>query len=97
MQRLISTIRHDFNSVIVLHSQMETLREQLKVLEDGLTISKARCKTALQKIGIDAEFVPAMIKKAESHPQENPNLQRVCRSSKKVQEKMKELREMQRN
>ena len=74
---------------------METLREQLKVLEVGLAKSKARCRTALQKIGIRAKYVEDMIKEAqaESHPPKNPDLQRVYRSWKKVQEKMKELRD----
>ena len=72
---------------------METLREQLKVLEVGLTKSKDHCRTALDKIGIRAKYVEDMIKEAEaeSHLQENPELQRVYRSWKKVQEKTKEL------
>ena len=91
---MISTTKHDFNSVIVLHSQMETLREQLKVLEDGLTKSKEHCRTALHKTKIGAKFVEDMIEEAESelHPPEHPDLLRVYRSWAKVQEKKKEIR-----
>ena len=91
---MISTARHDFNSVIVLHSQMETLREQLKVLEDGLIKSKDHCRTALHKIDIESKYVEDMINAAEAelHPPKNPDLQRVYRSWMKVQEKKKEIR-----
>ena len=95
MQRLVSTIRHNFNSVTVLHSQMKTLREQLKVLEVGLTKSKDHCRTALRKIGIGAKYVENMIKDAEAEAevdlQKNPELHRVYRSWEKVQEKKKEI------
>ena len=93
MHSVISTTRHDFNSVIVLHGQMETLDEQLEVLKVGLTKSKAHCRTALDKNGIETEFVDAMIKKAESQKpkKKNPHLKRVHRSWEKVQEKMKEI------
>ena len=63
---------------------METLREQLKVLEVGLTKSKDHCRTALHKIGIRGKHVEDMIKDAEAEAeadlQENPDLQRVYRS-----------------
>ena len=73
---------------------METLREQLKVLEDGLIKSKDHCRTALHKMKIGAKYVEDMIEEAESesHPPENPDLHRVYRSWAKVQEKKKEIR-----
>ena len=72
---------------------METLRGQLGVLEAGVAKSKRRCRTALEKNGFEKEFVNAMIKKAESHPQKNPHLQRIYRSCQKVLAKMQEIRD----
>jgi len=72
---------------------METLRGQLDVLETGVNKSKVYCRTALEKNGIEKEFVDAMIKKAESHPPKNPHLQRIYRSCQKVLAKMKEMRD----
>ena len=60
---------------------METLREQLQVLEVKLTKSKAHCRTVLDNNDIETEFVYAMIKKAETQEpkKKNPHLQRVYR------------------
>ena len=82
-----------FNSAIGFHAQVETLREQLGVLEDGLNKSKVACRAALDSIGIGKEYVDDMIKGTELHPQKNPHLQRVYRSWQKLKEKLKEIRD----
>ena len=79
--------------MVVLYAQMETLRGQLDVLEAGVTKTKVRCRTALEKHGFEKEFVDAMIKKAESQPPKNPHLQRIYRSCQKVLAKMQEIRD----
>ena len=79
--------------MIVSIAQIETLREQLGVLEDGLNKSKVACRAALDSIGIGKKYVDNMIKEAELHPQKNPHLQRVYRSWQKVKEKLKEIRD----
>ena len=76
---------------VLLHAQVETLREQLGVLEDGLNKSKVACRTALDNLGIGEEHVDNMIKETEFHPQKNPHLQRVYRSWQKLKEKLKEI------
>ena len=78
--------------MIVFHTQMATLREQLGVLEDTLQKSKNRCRTVLDQNGFDEEFVVGMINKAESHEPKNPHLHRVYRSYQKVKDKRKEIR-----
>ena len=72
---------------------METLREQLAVLEDALNKSKRRCRTALDRNGIDDEVIDFMIERATSQKpkKENPHLQRVYRSWQKVEKKQKEI------
>ena len=72
---------------------METLREQLAVLEAALDQSKRRCRTALDENGIDDEVIDFMIEKATSQKpkKKNPHLQRVYRSWQKVEAKRKEV------
>ena len=72
---------------------METLRGQLNVLEAGVIKSKWRCRTALEKNGLEKEFVDAMIKRSESHPAKNPLLQRIYQSCQKVVAKIKEIQD----
>ena len=81
--------------IVLLRAQIETLREQLGVLEDGLNKSKVACRTALDNIGIGEDYVDDMIKETELHPQKNPHLQRVYRSWQKVKEKVKEIRDVE--
>ena len=75
----------------VLPAQIDTLREQLGILEAGLRKSKSDCMNAFELEGFEAEFVDPMIKKAELEPQKHPRLQRIYRYCQRVAEKKKEI------
>ena len=71
------------------------MREQLGVLEEGLNKSKVACRVALESIGIGEEYVNDMIMDAELHPPKNTDLHRVYQSCQKVNEKVKEIRNVE--
>ena len=62
-------------------------------MEDALNKCKRRCRTALDRNGIDDEVIDFMIERATSQKpkKKNPHLQRVYRSWQKVEDKRKEI------
>ena len=77
----------------VVSSQIDTLRDQLGILEAGLRKRKSDCLESLKTEGYPAQFVTPMIEEAESKPQKNPRLQLIYRHCQRIAEKKEEMAE----
>ena len=77
----------------VLSVQIDTLREQLRVLKARLKDIEADCRTVFDDMGMPAAHVDAMIRETHAGQQKNTHLQSVYRYSQAVQKKEQQVRD----
>ena len=77
----------------VLSVQIDTLRDQLRVLKARLKKIETDCRTTFDDMGMPSAHVDAMIREAHAGPQNNKHLQSVYRYSQAVREKEKQVRD----